>query len=81
MRVSPRRPQARARARSDLVLDVEVRLDLLHVLLLLDEALSVESLIIADLAQLLDAQLLPVGSLRVKLLVVPEQAAARPARA
>ena len=56
---------------SDLVLDAKVRLDLLDVLLLLHQPLGVDVLVVADLAQLLDSQLLEVGRLWVELLVVP----------
>ena len=58
----------------DLVLDAKVRLDLLDVLVLLDEALGIEALVVADLAQLLDTQLVGVGRLRVDLLLVLELA-------
>ena len=49
-----------------------MRLDLLQELLFLDQTLGVDALVVANLAQLLDPQLLPVGRLRVKFLVVLE---------
>jgi len=51
-----------------------MRLDLLQELLFLDQTLGVDALVVANLAQLLDPQLLPVGRLRVKFLVVLELA-------